>query len=758
MKRTGFVNSRRGAAAVLAMLFLVLATTLTVAMFTLASTNVQSANNLADVNRAQAAAETGLRWMQYRFVHMARPKTTKGTIDAATADAIWAGASGLQQAIVDDISNPAKSANAMSVVAERPCTTTATSIKTSLISTETNGGKFQITIAQKASDHTCLIVTSTGTYDNASRTVSMEFKIDKKIKFAVVGKVPIQLGRNTIVEGNVAVATTTKYPPIQMLSDFYRTDFDTALATKIQNFESFMKTNHVGYDGRININNTAEKTAAVAQGYSDYNSDGYIDEYDIVVKQYDTNNDKKISKAEFTNPANGQLYDANLFSVIDQLNGPMYSGDPTRDGYNDNYIDNRDGYAKVRGTVSLAMTTTAWQTQLGTGGSINDYMQGPVTPTEAGATPVKFGADVSSDMIDLNPANFEQATQNYKALTGSAAGSTTTGFGAQVKITNKTLSVSDASVMKVTSAGSTPFHVGDYVLTSQFNSVNSALPAAQRAVGTDQTVAPVTEHTPYGSTTYQATYKRPVFKNMVFTNVQIPKGMNALFQNCTFQGVTWVETEHDIMSGASVTTDPNNGKTWAQAKVSGSGSFSKDSVLISSGTPTTGQMITSGSQNGNNLRFDSCEFDGPIAGTDATAYTHFANSWEFTGSTMFDNQIDQTATIISPNVNIEMGSFTDPSHSPSTLIGVVVAGNLDIRGTSNVDGAIIITGDGAGNTTLGYFGPDDAQSTPSAMPEGGFGKLNIRYNPYRALPDGINIAIDITPTTSTYSEGATCVN
>ncbi len=61
--------------------------------------------------------------------------------------------------------------------------------------------------------------------------------------------------------------------------------------------------------------------------------------------------------------------------------------------------------------------------------------------------------------------------------------------------------------------------------------------------------------------------------------------------------------------------------------------------------------------------------------------------------------------------------------------------------------------DGLGNTTLGYFGPSDSDTDPSAMPEGGYGRLNIRYNPYRALPDGINIAVEITPQTNTYTEG-----
>jgi hypothetical protein len=161
-----------------------------------------------------------------------------------------------------------------------------------------------------------------------------------------------------------------------------------------------------------------------------------------------------------------------------------------------------------------------------------------------------------------------------------------------------------------------------------------------------------------------------------------------------------------------------------------------------------------GYDRGNNLRFNNCQINGPVASDVPTAYSHFTNSIEFTGATKFDNVADQTATIVCPQTNFEMGSFTAPGSAPSTLTGVVVAGNLDIRGTSVVDGSMIITGDGAGNTTQGWFGARDDQTDPTTpMPEGGYGRLSIRYNPNRALPDGINIAIDILPDNNTYSEG-----
>jgi len=698
----GAGRRRRGAAAVLAMLFLVLATTLTVAMYTLATSNVQTAHNFADVARAQAAAEAGLRWMAYRFEHMARPKTTVGTITPEVADALWPA---IRQAIADDLTT---SGNQMLDPVERTVTTDATSITTAPISIESGGPKFTVTVQQDSSDPTYLLVSSTGPYRNASRSDSMQFKIDKKIKYAVVGKVPIQIGRNTIVEGPVAMATPNKYPPLLMLSDFMH--FDDTLANRLTQWNQFLQANHNGYDNRVSVNNSVEYAAAKQAGYDDINGDAYIDEYDFFLERFDSDGDKAVTAAEFTNPTTGKLYDENLFKAMDLINGPMFDGDPPRLGYNDGKIDNTDGYAKVRGNIVLATTADAWTANLAPQGKdINDMIQGTVAPTEPGQVPVEFGVD-PDNMLDLDPANFEQAALGFKNRSGSNAGAPLVVPG--VKIENKVLSASDAN-------GGTAI-----------------------------------ERTPYGSTSYQATYKRPVFRNMTFRNVQIPKGLNALFDNCKFEGVTWVEGERDITtSTGAITYDKNEGMNWAKRKVAGD-NFSASKPLVGAGqTPATGETRTRGSERGNNLRFNNCTFEGPIAGNYATAYTHFANSWEFTGATMFNNQVDQTATIVSPQVNIEMGSFTDPNSAPSTLIGVVVAGNIDIRGSSNVDGSIIITGDGAGNTTLAYFGASDASTDPnSPMPEGGWGRLNIRYNPHRALPDGINLAIDLMPVIGTYSE------
>src|SRR5918993_1361744 len=89
--RPGHVHgrARRGVTALIAMLFLLLITTLTLAMCHVAGSNVQTSANFSDLSRAQAAAESGLRWTSYRFATMPRPRELAGTITPAIAANIW---------------------------------------------------------------------------------------------------------------------------------------------------------------------------------------------------------------------------------------------------------------------------------------------------------------------------------------------------------------------------------------------------------------------------------------------------------------------------------------------------------------------------------------------------------------------------------------------------------------------------------------------------------------------------------------------
>lgn len=739
---------RHGVAAVIAMMYLILLSSLAVAMFEVSTLNTRSAANLGDNDRARGAAESGLRWMSWRFARMARPKTSVGQITPTVAAGMWAQTSNsIIASIRADLA-------VMQRADERTLTAvSATEYRTAPIRIDGSGATFQLTIEQwpepwsqlGPGESPCVLITSTGSYgENANRSISMAFDVDKKVRFAIVGKVPIQLGRSTIVEGPVAMATPNKYPPVLMLSDFRH--LNTALKDRIDTFNTFLKNNHPGYDNRINVNNPDEMALATQANFKDVNKDGYVDEYDLFVDHYDANDDGKITKAEFTNSSTGKLYDADLFNAIDALGAPMFDGDPARLGYLDGVIDNYDAYTKVRGQIAVATTASAWQANLGAGKSINDMIVGPIQAADGATVPVKFGAD-AGEIFDLSPANFD--TSSFKNRTGTTAGTPLRMSG---RIENTSLVAADVSfsppTRQVTSKGGTDLVVGQVYLKTTFDAANATATTAGKAVATG--VAPATtadEKTPFGSTSWQATYRRPVFRYIAFKNVRIPQGMNALFDNCTFKGVTFVELTTNITKGGGdTTTSSSDGMTWSKRMKSGQGSFSNTTVLTTTNSK--------GFDDGNNLRFNNCTMNGPVAGDNPTAYTHFSNSWEFTGSTLFDNQVDQTATMVAPQTNIEMGSFTDPSKAPSTLVGVVVAGNIDIRGTSVVDGSIIVTGDGAGNTTQGWFGPSDNDTTSDTqMPEGGYGRLNIRYNPYRPLPDGINVMIDILPDISTYQEG-----
>src|SRR5205085_9048234 len=88
-QRAGRGGGRRGMVAVVAMLYMLLLTTLALAMYAVANTNVQTSANFADIDRAQAAAEGGLRWMDYRFQAISRPTSDKGTITATIANTLW---------------------------------------------------------------------------------------------------------------------------------------------------------------------------------------------------------------------------------------------------------------------------------------------------------------------------------------------------------------------------------------------------------------------------------------------------------------------------------------------------------------------------------------------------------------------------------------------------------------------------------------------------------------------------------------------
>ena len=692
---------RRGSSLLMALMYVTLFGALASSMTVFTSSTLEISAGNERATRAYSAAESGMAFLNLQLKQLAKPITAQGSIDAALARTLFSGTGGVAP-------NLAAQLNGTTNLQGRTVLWNSTTISIPPIQLFGSGDatSFCLKIEQQA-DPTILKVTSTGRCCGVMRSVTMNMTIEKKLKYAIYSNVAIQIGKNAVVEGDVVSTLTSfsKGPPVWTLSDFRALSNQTNLDNDLVNFRAYEKGKTPAFDNRLDVRTTAAANDAAAHGYYDRNGDGFIDDWDLLLNRLDVSRDKAVSTGEFTDPLTGKLYDTELFTLIDTLCPPLTTGGPTRSGYNDGILDARDAYAKVKGSVKVGVSQAAWDawakdTSSGGGSSygvgFGEQFQGPVISTDPTVPPVEFAID-QTDVPVLVPSAFD--TSGYAAQAG-------------------------------TNAGATSGSVASGYLK------NATLTAAMANGGT------ATEGTPYGSASIQATYKRPVFQNVTFENIKIPKGLNAKFANCTFKGCTYVDLETNITtSGGATTTDPSAGMTWSQKMVSGS--FSSTTVLTATNSY--------GFQKGNNLHFDNCTFNGPVAAANPTAYTHFANSWEFTGATKFDNQIDPTATVFCPNTNIEMGSFSDPNSAPSTLVGVVVAGNIDIRGRSVVDGSIIVTGNGATNTTLAYFGSSDSSEDPNAMPEGGYGRLYMRYNPSRAMPNGISIPISLTPNPTTYS-------
>jgi hypothetical protein len=762
---------------VMALLFTGIAATFTVALYSSTTQSRSATRSLLAASRSAVSADAALKWFDHRLLRLQAdgrlPSTTAGVITEEVAEGLWTSLANALRTDLDSLYRDfdANGMNDAVVVGNETTRRSRYYEDTRLLESmplSIDGGQtfFQLQIQQLEGDARIIRVTARAWEDQyqTERLSSVDYTIDKKIRFAVLGRTRIQLGRNTVVEGPVATTSNRTNPrePLLVLSDFMH--LDSTLTGTVQAFYDFVEENGSGYGKRIRAGTQLAYDAA-DEGFTDYNGDGWIDDYDLFTEHFDSDGDLSVSADEFTDPITNELYDANLFAAIDWLNGPLYDGDVERLGHENGLLDRRDGYAKVRGKLITTLEESTWQNELEVSGrTIHDLVRGSIVSPD-GTDELTLGAAANS-LINLAPSQFEEAASNFRERSGSAGGTALRTTG---RIENTTLTAADVqfndgeALVQIATAGGTGLAVNSLVTVTQFNSANATASAAGKAQATHRGQNVAREETPFGASanSHQATYRRPIFRNITFRNVIVPPGLNALFENCTFEGVTFVDTQRDITrSNGSVTTSSSDAMSWSQRTVTAGSSQAsnfRDRELIASGTPGSNQLITQGSKNGNNIRFNNCTFRGPIANNYSTAYTHFANSWEFTGNTFFDNVVDDTATIVAPQTNIEMGSFTRPDEAVSRLVGVVVAGNIDIRGTSIVDGSIINTGDGAGNITLGYFGPRDDQTNPSAMPEGGYGRLNIRYNPNRALPDGINIAVEVVPTAGSYRENATWI-
>jgi hypothetical protein len=201
---------------------------------------------------------------------------------------------------------------------------------------------------------------------------------------------------------------------------------------------------------------------------------------------------------------------------------------------------------------------------------------------------------------------------------------------------------------------------------------------------------------------------RHVYENQTFTDVLLPDDRNALFRNCTFEGVLYVDCSK------------------------------------------------SGSSHYNNVRFENCAFNGVIVSEVPQVFKWQHNCLYFTGAATFNNQSSiQEATILAPHFNVNLGNTNPQQTDNNVLTGAIVGGIVDVRGNAQIYGTIISMCD-TSQWSSGYVTNigatlNDGGSETSEL--GDVGVIGITPEKDQMLPSGITSSIIIKPLQETYSEG-----
>lgn len=798
----------RGVSGVLSMMFLILFGSLAAAMAAVSQGNLRTADTHQRILRAQGAVDSSLDLGMSRLQEaVSRFVVSKGDITPNYATALWYGTygssppvvvippkdgriefslpTGIMQALEfhhasDD---PTNIANDITLAAPPPGW-----VRGAPIGLLGDGAGRVVTAAQI--DYVppdalgrVLIIATGYEWDWmrdrwVTRTVQQYFQITKTLKHAIISPSRIMIGRNVAVMGPIgiryasAALDTLDGPPLVSRSDFY--GLDPILDLKLDDFYAAVLADDVDGDNRLRTAHLVESRNLAAMNLTDYSGigapseafadgsfDGAIDDFDIFLAHFDTNNDGKLILA--SSLTDGTMHaglgaeftlDNSLATLIDggkpdrnrngRWNGvlengvwdfttfPDNNGDGTLDladidaddiilGYRDGAIDFRDQYAKIRGTLSFAAVRADWESATDRNGVlVNDYqrfIEGPIRAPQ-GLSPIEFEAG-SDEVPYITQDSFAAAAQTMSDFV-TASGAPT--FQAQVEA--------------VFGGGYTP---------------------------------PIkVESTPFGSPTPADWYARPVIQGVTFRNVTIPMGTNALFIDCVFVGVTrvqsYIDNTHlswsfygqemrDTITGSlryvypppPDLSDAQLDKSYTVPDAPNYASlpdplivpFDADGDGLSPDTVYNTKLLA------NNIRFHDCIFVGSIIADKPTLYTHVRNKLQFSGETVFaqthpdfpnnpifnltaaEADISKLSSMMLPHYSVDIGTNNSPLTQDVQLQGAVIAGVLDVRGNATIRGALLLTyepvygappmsqyGTPVGNpeqfnVTLGYFGPED---------------------------------------------------
>lgn len=789
-------HSRRGVASVLAMMFLVIFASLASVMAVVAQGNLRTAQSFLQVNRALSAAETGLTFATMRMGEAAsRFIVEKGNVDAAFGDDLWTGAwdsgdgavtilppttfteetaaSSLAEAILN--AHDADSHNLQIEPGDEFLPAIDEQDRLILppvgLTSEVNTAYFRLIYEPLlVEDEAFIRVTSTGYDGDLTRRLVADYQITKKLDAAIISSTRVMIGKNVHIDGPIG----SRYGeleedldeenghPIVLRSDFLY--LDATLDSQIESLVAQVAYYDVDRDNRLRPGHPSENEGLTEEFMTDYDGDGYVDDYDLWVQFYDEDGDGWIAYDTDLADAAGLTglteefvdTDDQLVAMIDSLN-PDRDGDGDVDsddvalGYLDGVINRYDGYTKVEGELLFKTSKSAWESAQG-GISVQEILNGPIR-TSPDSAPMSFEVD-DTRLYDLTASNF---TNSQTALKDMVIEGT---FWDQV--------------------------------AAQLGGDPNAHTWSDHPAEPDYNRDGIWEQMPLGSPGFYDWYQRPIFKNMTFVNTDIPMGLNALFDNCTFVGAVYVRS----FSGNGDALDAYYNWNYLGMLEEVGGDYlpkydyeNWDPELDLGAGPVYDTKPYS-----NNLRIHDCTIIGSIVADKVDQFTHVRNKIQFTGDTQFSLDVDdigdhgnlseeeqelaeslfesgaeefEKSSLMAPNYSVDIGNFEN-SGATVYLKGTIVAGVADIRGNAHLFGTLLMTyrpvdGEGAlyyggntaqFNTTIGYFGPEDGDGEgeePSA--ETGYGNIVVEYNPDQKLPDGILAPIRIEFVPGSYTEG-----
>jgi len=697
------------------------------------------------------------------------------------------------------------------------------------------GQAYQVTYAPLANGTDIRVVVTGFDFDHQrggvpiTRTLMRDFRLVKRVDHAIIAPTRIMIGKNVMVEGDLGSTYSElsfdNGDPMVIRTDFryLASDLDTRLDALASNIETLdadsdnrLRVGHPveGAGGSLDLDGdgTPDETAA------DLNNDGFIDEFDLFLAEFDADGDGRVALSDELRAGTPGEFATAEFTVDDDLallidsakpdrnsngvwgfvdengDGVWQPGDePLRDvdefsglfadqvlGYRDGFIDARDLYRKIDGSLSFRVTRGAWEVQQG---PVHERLEGAIDPGEESA--MAFDVD-EEDLPELTTDRFEDAKDQLAA--GTLNGEP---FLNQV----------------ATNLGVAPGDLATYVEDGLDPDAPQFLRLDPDADGDglpDNWQTAYFEKTPFNSPNFSDWYYRPVFKNMVFKDAVLDPGLNALFVNCTFVGITHVRSESsnthlnwelygrmefDPALGRPQPTTPRVPVTDASefptdvlpptALPPDQGWFIPDSPFdqaldkadfLASSRPVNfdelpepiiigGRRVVNTKTLSNNIRFHDCLFVGSVISDTPEQFTATRNKLQFTGATRFmrehpdedkqsderfrpdpaDEELIDLSSMLLPGYSVDLGSFNSPPEQDIELGGAVVAGVMDIRGNAEINGALLLTfkpspgeaplvdqfgvpvgSPAAFNTTIGYFGPDDGDQEsldPADLPE-----------------------------------------